>query len=65
MQEWQQRVVDEKKNLDVRLDALDEFINTGKSAELDPMERFRLSSQRYHMAAYSEVLRQRVEAFEK
>jgi uncharacterized protein len=65
MEDWQQRVIDEKSNLDARLEKLDAFISAGKSVDLDPMERFRISSQRYHMNAYSEVLRQRIEAFSK
>jgi hypothetical protein len=64
MQPHQQRVVDEKKELDDKLDKLKAFIETSpifKSLSAD--ERGRLGKQFDVMAEYSSILSQRIAAF--
>ena len=64
MQPHQQRVVNEKKELDEKLDSLKAFIETSpifKSLPAD--ERGRLGKQFDVMAAYSRILSQRIAAF--
>jgi hypothetical protein len=64
MQPHQQRVVDEKKELDEKLDKLKAFIETSsifKSLPVD--ERDRLGRQFDVMAEYSSILSQRIAAF--
>lgn len=64
MQPHQQRVVDEKTELDEKLDKLKTFIETSpvfKSLHTD--ERRRLGRQFDVMAEYSSILSQRIDAF--
>ncbi len=61
---FQQRVVDEKIDLDAKHAALDAFIKAGETfLTLDGAEQTRLVEQRFHMSKYSEVLGQRIAAF--
>ena len=68
MRDFQKRVVDEKADLDRKLGALRDFIdgagNTSVFAELPDEERERLTRQRDCMSAYSDVLGERIEAFD-
>lgn len=59
----QQRVVEEKDELDERIKKLDVFLRSSIYLNLPTPERSRLSMQRYHMGAYSEILGQRIDAF--
>lgn len=64
MQPHQQRVVDEKKELDEKLDRLKAFIDTNPIFKTLPDdERKRLRRQFDAMAEYSSILSQRVAAF--
>jgi len=63
MQPHQQRVVQEKNDLDVKLKRLNEFLNTETFTQLGEQERGRLLRQSGIMADYSAVLTQRIEAF--
>ena len=63
MQPYQQRVVDEKDELDEKLYALESFIDSPKFLELDRGERQRLARQAVLMTQYSDVLGERIEAF--
>ncbi len=64
LQPHQQRVVDEKTELDARIDKLNAFIATSLIfVGLDPAERERLREQLKHMKAYSAVLGERIAAF--
>lgn len=63
MQPHQQRVVDEKAELDERLAKLRGFIGSDIFLNLDAAEQVRLRMQAVHMAAYSKVLGERIEAF--
>ena len=64
MQPHQQRVVDEKTELDGKLDRLKAFIETNPTFQtLDGDEKGRLNRQFDVMAEYSSILGQRIEAF--
>lgn len=63
-QPHQQRVVDEKKELDEKLDRLKAFIETNPIFKtLHEDERVRLNRQFDAMAEYSSILSQRIAAF--
>lgn len=60
----QQRVVDEKEELDKKATALSAFIGTNQIFEtLDPAEQERLKEQNDVMWQYSEILGARIAAF--
>ena len=64
MQPHQQRVVDEKNELDQKAKALSEFIgNSPLFDDIDPEEQERMKVQNDIMWQYSEVLGQRINAF--
>ncbi len=61
---YQQRVVDEKKDLDEKLDKLKAFIETNPTfKDIHADERGRLGRQFDTMAEYSSILSQRIAAF--
>jgi hypothetical protein len=60
----QQRVVDEKAELDDKATKLSNFIGTNPMfASLDPAEQERMKEQCEIMWQYSEILGKRIEAF--
>lgn len=63
LQPHQQRVVDEKAELDARLNALLAFTAGMLFATLDAAEQKRLRQQAAYMQAYSNILAQRIDAF--
>ena len=65
LQPHQQRVVDEKNELDEKLKKLRAFCSQvgGIFDALPTEEKQRLTEQEGHMAAYSEVLGRRIAAF--
>jgi len=63
MQDFQQRVVDEKKELDEKVTKLRAFIHTEQFDSLDGNEKIRLWRQADAMGVYSSVLGERIEAF--
>lgn len=64
MQPHQQRVVDEKAELDAKAKALSDFIgNSDIFPTLDPSEQERLKEQNDIMWQYSEILGARIAAF--
>lgn len=63
LQAHQQRVVDEKKELDGRLSKLLCFFQTPVFCELPEAERSRLRNQARFMEGYSAVLQERIDAF--
>lgn len=64
MQPYQQRVVDEKIELDAKAEALSDFIgNSDIFPTLDTDEQKRLKEQCEIMRQYSEILGQRIAAF--
>lgn len=59
----QQRVVDEKKELDTKLAALKGFFNTAIFTGLDQVNQDLLSSQEVAMEEYSQILAERIQLF--
>lgn len=65
MQPHQQRVVDEKSELDDKLKKLGEFIESSPIfAGLPDVEQRRMLRQKYCMNEYSEILGERIAAFD-
>lgn len=65
LQPHQQRVVDEKADLDAKIARLADFIVLSAAYKhLGSAEKDRLNRQHAAMTAYSGVLRERIEAFE-
>lgn len=63
-QQYQQRVVNEKTELDAKAKALSDFINySDVFPTLDSAEKERLKDQCVIMWQYSEILGQRIAAF--
>lgn len=63
MAPYQQRVIDEKHDLDAKVKSLQAFADTETFISLDPQEQARLHLQFYLMRGYSDVLSERIEAF--
>lgn len=59
----QQRVVEEKQQLDERLSKLTAFLESPACNVVDANEVFRLNQQHLHMERYSTVLGERIAAF--
>ena len=59
----QQRVVDEKSELDEKISKLDPFLNTQIFKELHEAEKVRLRLQLHYMIAYSKILGERILCF--
>jgi hypothetical protein len=64
MQPFQDRVVDEKLELDDKLSRLNGFLSSPGFASLPDEEKKRLDRQREVMHEYSEILRSRIAAFQ-
>lgn len=65
MQEYQQRVIIERRDLDEKFDKLRSFVYEGKVfLTLPRQEQIRLSAQLGAMAMYSNLLAERINAFE-
>ncbi len=63
MKEFQQRVVDEKSELDDKLGKLTRFIGTGSFNKLSMNEQRRMERQREIMMQYSHILGERIYEF--
>lgn len=61
---WQQKVVQEKVQLDIKRQALADFLNGHEAAGLTEEGRQLLLDQQKHMANYSHVLGDRIARFE-
>jgi hypothetical protein len=64
MEDYQQRVIDEKTELDGKLQRLIKFLDTEKFAKLDEDERARLTKQAKIMQRYFDVLIERIAHFQ-
>lgn len=64
MEPYQQRVVEEKKELDERLSKLWNFLDTVDFSALLVAERARMRMQAAIMENYSDILGERIEAFQ-
>lgn len=60
---YQRRVVTEKAELDEKLHALRTFFDGYVFAHLNPAEQDRMRRQAQHMAAYRDILGERIDAF--
>ena len=63
MMPYQQRVVDEHRELAERLEKLAAFLVTNTFADLPDVERSLLEAQSAHMRAYLTVLEVRIQGF--
>lgn len=63
MKKFQQRVIDEKKELDGKLNRLKAFFDTKLFNELPSAEQSRLRRQLLAMTKYSRILEERIIAF--
>ena len=64
MLDYQQRVVDEKRELDEKREKLGAFKNKDNFAALPWQEQERLNTQAHIMTMYSAVLGERIAAFQ-
>ena len=64
MPPYQQRVVEECRELRGRLDKLNQFVETEMFNQLLPVEKGRMLRQRSLMADYADVLDERIANFE-
>lgn len=65
MQDWQQRVVEEKSDLDVKIKKLETFVLSEKWYGLDPIDQDLLKRQLFVMIQYTNRLRDRIARFEE
>jgi hypothetical protein len=63
LEPYQQRIVDEKADLDGKIKRLMDFINSEKFKSVNTIEKTRLEQQFHIMLEYSKILRQRIHAF--
>lgn len=63
LQPHQQRVVDEKAELDVKIEKLTKFLSMVSEYSVPPEEIARLESQLKYMTGYSIILGGRIHAF--
>lgn len=63
MRKYQNRVVEEKEQLDKNLEELVAFINSPEFCSVDPVEQRSLRVQRRLMQQYSDILGKRIAAF--
>jgi len=59
----QQRVIEEKAELDKKREALRDFLDADRSVGIDPVERARLARQLTAMTYYADILNERIGAF--
>lgn len=63
MEDWQQRVVEEKEQLDEKLAKLRTYTSSEAFAKHPDDYKSLLLNQEYHMGSYSDALRARIERF--
>lgn len=63
MEDYQQRVIDEKNGLDEKRNKLKDFLYTDIYANLPDGERGNLQAQYMVMGNYSDILQTRIEGF--
>jgi hypothetical protein len=63
MKEYQQRVTDEKTELDGKIERLDAFLKTEMAQNLPPDENPRMTRQLAVMREYSTILGERIAYF--
>ena len=63
MKPYQERVITEKSDLDIKIEKLKSFLDGDIYISLPVDERKRLFLQHFHMSEYSKVLGERIAAF--
>jgi len=63
-QPYQQRVVDERAELDQKLEKLATFLESSASSNIAKDEKMRMVKQAIAMRLYSSILSERIEAFQ-
>ena len=63
MNDWQLRVIDEREQLELRMDKLSVFAETDAFGALPPVEQLDLMLQLEHMVGYAKALRRRIARF--
>jgi len=63
MEDYQERVIEEKKELDAKIDKLGEFIRSDEFVSVPMAEQVRLKQQRTVMNQYSDILAARIDGF--
>lgn len=63
MEPYQQRIVEEKTELDAKMDKLTAFIDTPSFTGLPVMQQELLVEQLHHMGNYTAVLEKRIRLF--
>ena len=61
MEDYQERVVEERKELNVKIDKLSHFLNS--TTGISSMEATRMNRQLIYMGLYSDVLGERIDSF--
>jgi hypothetical protein len=61
--DWQQRVIDEKAELDARIGKLCDFFGSGAYRDLGDIDRHLLGVQLSHMRDYAHILGMRIARF--
>jgi hypothetical protein len=62
-QPYQQRVIDEQVELDIKLSALSNFLDAPMFDKLNQPEQNRMARQCYHMQRYNDILSDRIHEF--
>ena len=65
MESYQQRVIDEKNALGIKIEKLDEFFETSTFLDLVTIEQENLLDQHYFMVGYYEMLGKRIGTFKE
>ena len=63
MEAWQERVIAERQDLDVKIVKLSTFIGSPSFVALPGMDQRLLREQRGAMSEYSDILQQRIDRF--
>lgn len=63
MQTWQTRLVEEKRQLDERIQKLDAFLQGPYFKSVSEIDRYLLAGQFDAMQSYSRILGQRIDRF--
>ena len=63
MKDWQERVVEEREQLNKKIENLKRFMNACEFCQLSAAEQVRLHRQVDYMTLYSVILRKRIDAF--
>ena len=65
MDNYQLRVIEEKTELDKKLESLNAFLASDSFNNVKPYQQEKLKQQRFIMQEYSEILKSRISDFNK